>query len=71
MSDKSSRKIEKSSDEHRTVETRASVRNGVARMIVVVISIVLEIILFVLAFVGLHQYAGWILILTRIAATMP
>ena len=63
-------KIEKSSGKHRTLEARAGIRNGVKRMIFVLISIVLEIILFIVAFVGLHQYAGWILIITRFAATI-
>ena len=70
MSNETSHQIEESSGEHRTLEARAGIRNGVKRMIFVLISIVLEIALFILAFVGLHQYAGWILIITRFLATI-
>ena len=57
-------------EKHSTLETSASVRNGVKRMIFVVISIVLEVILFVLAFVVLQEYISWIAIITRFVATI-
>ena len=70
MSNNSSRQNGEYSGKHRTLETRAGIRNGVKRLIFVLISFLLEIILFIVAFVGLHQYAGWILIITRFAATI-
>ena len=70
MSNDSSRQIGEYSGKHRTLEARAGIRNGVKRLIFVLISILLEIILFIVAFVGLHQYAGWLLIITRFAATI-
>ena len=70
MSNDSSRQIGEYSGKHRTLEARAGIRNGVKRLIFVLISILLEIVLFIVAFVGLHQYAGWILIITRFAATI-